>query len=59
MPKARLSKSFVDKLSASEDDLIYQRPGTGLMPYETDKVVGREVKVDITKKERISLSHLK
>lgn len=26
----------------AESDLIYQRPGTGLMPYETQRIVGRK-----------------
>jgi len=42
----------------TENDLIYQRPGTGLMPYEADKVIDREVRVAIAEKELINLQHL-
>ena len=42
----------------TEDDLAYQRPGTGLMPYETDQVVGRKTTVAIAARERIGLHHL-
>ena len=42
----------------SEDDLVYQRPGTGLMPYEADKVIDREVRVAIAEKELITLHRL-
>ena len=31
----------------TEEDLAYRRPGTGLMPYETDKVIGRRVRAAV------------
>lgn len=42
----------------AEDDLAYRRPGTGLMPYEIDRVVGRRVRVAIAAKELIAFAKL-
>jgi N,N'-diacetyllegionaminate synthase len=28
----------------SEQDFVYQRPGTGLMPYHTEALVGRKLR---------------
>lgn len=30
-----------------EADLAYRRPGTGLMPYDTDKVIGRRCRTNL------------
>jgi N,N'-diacetyllegionaminate synthase len=42
----------------TEDDLAYQRPGTGLMPYEKDSLLGKRTKVSISAKELFSLDHI-
>ena len=43
----------------SANDLVYQRPGTGFMPYEVDKVVGKRTCVRISAKETIRPEHLR
>ena len=40
-------------------DLAYQRPGTGLMPYQADLLVGRRAKANIKKNDQINLDDLK
>lgn len=40
------------------DDLAFQRPGTGLMPYEAEKIIGRKIKIEIKAKNLITLNHL-
>ena len=42
----------------SEQDLAYQRPGTGLMPYDTDKLVGRRTKAALKAKTLLSLDQM-
>jgi N-acetylneuraminate synthase/N,N'-diacetyllegionaminate synthase len=40
------------------DDLAYRRPGNGLMPYESDQVIGRRVRIAIAAKELIAFAKL-
>ena len=41
-----------------DDDLAYQRPGNGLMPYEKDRIIGRRTKTAISAHGQITLEHL-
>ena len=34
-------------------NLAYKRPGTGLMPYEQDKIIGKRLLRDVKKDEQI------
>jgi len=43
----------------SADDLAYLRPGTGLMPYEKDNVLGHKTRVAIAANEIILLDQLR
>ena len=40
------------------EDLRYQRPGDGLMPYETDRVLGKALKVDLHANNVLRIEHL-
>ena len=40
----------------SADDLAYQRPGSGLMPYESHRVIGKRVRVAINAGKLITLN---
>lgn len=42
----------------SFDDLAFQRPGTGLMPYEAEKIIGKKLKIAIKAKDLITFNHL-
>lgn len=42
----------------SENDVRYQRPGDGLMPFEIDRVVGRALKQDLAANTLLSHDHL-
>jgi len=42
----------------SDEDLSYRRPGTGLMPYERDNVIGRRTRQPIVKGTLLSFSML-
>jgi N-acetylneuraminate synthase/N,N'-diacetyllegionaminate synthase len=41
-----------------EDDLAYKRPGSGLMPYDADKVVGRRCRTNLAAGIVVSLEML-
>ena len=41
----------------SETDIRYQRPGDGLMPYETRRVVGKVLSQDLTANTLLSFDH--
>lgn len=41
-----------------EDDLVYQRPGIGLMPYENKSIIGRKLNKNILKGELLSFCQL-
>jgi len=42
----------------SDDDLAYRRPGTGLMPYERERIVGRRARQSIAAGTAISFSQI-
>jgi N,N'-diacetyllegionaminate synthase len=42
----------------SFDDLVFQRPGTGLMPYDAEKIIGKKTKIEIKAKNLITFNHL-
>jgi N,N'-diacetyllegionaminate synthase len=42
----------------SFDDLAFQRPGTGLMPYDAEKIIGMKTKIEIKAKNLITFNHL-
>lgn len=52
----RASKNLLAGDLVSEDDLVYQRPGTGLMPYEADKLIGKILLHDVPSGTLMSLA---
>lgn len=50
------SKNLNKNHELSYDDLVYQRPGTGLMPYYTDEILGKKLNRNIHKGEAITMS---
>ncbi|SDH15302.1 N-acetylneuraminate synthase family protein [Roseospirillum parvum] len=42
----------------SSDDLTYQRPGNGLPPYETDRLLGRRLSRAVPSNKAITFEHL-
>lgn len=40
------------------DDLAFQRPGTGLMPYEAEQLLGCQIQIAIAAKTQIEFDHL-
>lgn len=60
---ARRSLYFNKYLKASHkissDDLICLRPGTGVSPVEWDNIMGKELKHDVNKNQKLSLNDIK
>jgi N,N'-diacetyllegionaminate synthase len=42
----------------SFDDLAFQRPGTGLMPYEAETIIGKKTKTEVKAKNMITFNNL-
>jgi sialic acid synthase SpsE len=58
--KSLVSKTDIDKGTIIKRDMItIKRPGTGLKPWEIDKIVGKRTKKDIVKDEIFKLDMVK